>query len=295
MCGSPTSSNVVLGKRLNQSQGLRPRRKVGIAITIVKCSVCGLIYANPLPIPESVQDHYGVPPHEYWNDDQLAADGNYFSSQLKLFEFLYNGSASKERLRALDIGAGTGKCMAVLSKAGFQVYGVEASARFYEAAIARTEIVPANLKIAKLEDAEFEHDYFDFITFGAVLEHLYDPSAAISKAIRWLKLDGLMHAEVPSSSWLVSKLVNLLYRTTGSDYVTNLSPMHPPYHLYEFTLSSFNQHGSSHGYNVIHHQYHVCDTYMPKFADRIVRPLMRISDTGMQLEVWLKKTSSVAS
>ena len=53
---------------------------------------------------------------------------------------------------------------------------------------------------------------FDFISFGAVLEHLYDPDFAISRALQWLKPDGLIHLEVPSANWLVRRSVNAYFR-----------------------------------------------------------------------------------
>ena len=122
-----------------------------------------------------------------------------------------------------------------------------------------------------------------------MLEHLYDPSGAITKTLKWLKTGGLIFVEVPSSSWLINRCGNLFYRVTGADYVANLSPMHPPYHLYEFGLSSFEQNGPRSGYAVAHHQIYVCQTYMPKILDPILRRIMKSTNTGMQLEVWLKK------
>ena len=69
-----------------------------------------------------------------------------------------------------------------------------------------------------------------------MLEHLQDPAAALTRALGWLAPSGLIHVEVPSAKWLLGRLLNLATRGLGMDYVTNLSPMHPPYHLYEFTL-----------------------------------------------------------
>jgi len=53
----------------------------------------------------------------------------------------------------------------------------------------------------------------------------------------WLKTDGIMHIEVPSSDWLIARLLNFYYKIRGLDYVTNISPMHEPFHLYEFALN----------------------------------------------------------
>lgn len=257
----------------------------------MKCNQCKLIYASPLPIPADIQDHYGVCPDRYWDRAYFDVDNDYFEDQLEILGRLSRNSAPADRLKALDIGAGLGKCMRALSDAGFDAYGIEASETFYETAIGSYGISAAKLRRARLEETEFELDFFAFITFGAVLEHLQDPSSAIARALRWLKPGGLIHAEVPSSSWLVSKLVNLFYKATAADFVANLSPMHTPYHLYEFGLSSFESNGQQNGYTVAHHRFHVCQTYMPSIVDSILKRIMKATNTGMQLEVWLRKES----
>ncbi len=89
--------------------------------------------------------------------------------------------------------------------------------------------------MSSVEDADFPARSFDFITFGAVLEHLYSPSLALSRALGWLRPGGIIQAEVPSSDHLLSKLLNFYFRLRGTNYVTHLSPMHPPFHLYEFS------------------------------------------------------------
>lgn len=289
MCGSPTDENKILGKRLNKSQGLWPKKRGGITTTIIKCENCQMIYSSPLPIPDDIQDHYGVNPDNYWHNHYFVSRDDYFRNEIKLFSALYSGSSSADGLRALDIGAGLGKCMIALVNAGFETYGIEASETFYEAAITKSGIPASKLRFGRIEEADFKENSFDFITFGATLEHLYDPSAAIIRALKWLKPEGLIHVEVPSSSWLVNKLVNLIYKATGTDYVANLSPMHPPYHLFEFGLSSFRQHGLRNGYAIPHHRFHVCQTYMPRILDPILRWIMEATNTGMQLEAWLRK------
>ena len=136
----------------------------------------------------------------------------------------------------------------------------------------------------------FHIEPFDFITFGAVLEHLYKPGESICKALRWLKKDGVMQIEVPSSNWLISNLVNKYYKIIGTNYVTNISPMHEPFHLYEFTTQSFTEHGKTHGYEVVHSEFMVCSlVHIPKLLHSLFRWYMRKTNTGMQLTVWLKR------
>jgi 2-polyprenyl-3-methyl-5-hydroxy-6-metoxy-1,4-benzoquinol methylase len=136
MCGALNTSFNTLGKRLNKSQGANPRRKVGITVTIQQCSSCDLIFSNPMPIPESLQDHYGVPPENYWVDSYFTVDENYFRG---VINWLAENKDITPGLKALDIGAGIGKCMIALERAGFDVYGIEPSIPFYERALNKNE------------------------------------------------------------------------------------------------------------------------------------------------------------
>lgn len=286
MCGSKSDKHKILGKRLNASQGKNPKKKTGITTTVVKCSNCGLIYSNPQPVPFDIQDHYGVPPESYWNENYFSISEDYFQGEIAKLKTLLD---FKEGMKSLDIGAGLGKQMIALSKAGFDTYGFEPSKQFHERAISKMGIHPEHLKLGMIEEIDYPENHFDFISFGAVLEHLYDPSSSILKAMKWLKPNGIIHIEVPSSDWLIGKIINLYYKLKRSDYVGNISPMHDPYHLYEFALQSFKQHAKQHHYEVAFHEYYVCQTYMPKIADYILKPYMRWTNTGMQLCVWLRK------
>ncbi len=289
MCGEETTKSKILGQRLNQSQGKRPRKKNGISTSILKCRKCALIYSNPLPKPTDIQDHYGVPPESYWNEEYFKVEDSYFAAQIiqakKLIDF-------KSGMKVLDIGAGIGKCMIALTKAGFESYGLEPSRQFRERAISKMSIDSDRLKLGMLEELEYPEEEFDFITFGAVLEHLYDPSESILKAIKWLKPNGVVHMEVPSSDYLVAKLTNLYYRTIGTNYVTNISPMHEPFHLYEFSLRSFLEHSKQNNYEIASFNYYVCQVYFfPKFTHPLLSWYMDKTNTGMQLSIWLKKSN----
>lgn len=286
MCGSSSENFKILGRRLNCSQGFNPRNKVGISTTIVKCKKCSLIFSNPIPIPSNISNHYGVPPENYWKDDYFKIDSNYFKTEIKIANNLLR---LIENRKALDIGAGIGKCMVSLNNAGFDTYGIEPSSPFYQRAIDIMKISSEKLKLCSIENADYPENTFDFITFGAVLEHLYNPSESLKKAMIWLKPGGIIHAEIPSSRWLTNKIINLLYKLRGLDYVANISPMHTPYHLYEFDIESFKFNAKKNGYEVAYHEYYVCDTYLPKFLDFLVKPIMKYTKTGMQLSIWLRK------
>lgn len=287
MCDNNTGSHKVLGQRLNNSQGLNPRAKTGISVSVKKCRNCGLIYSSPMPIPTSIQDHYGVPPEEYWKPSYFEWQPKYFSYEINVLKKL---QPIQPGAKALDIGAGLGKCMISLKKAGFDTYGFEPSKPFYERAISKMNISPDRLHLGMMEEMDYEPNFFDFITFGAVLEHLYHPAKSIEKALTWLKPGGVIHIEVPSSRHLLPKLVNFYYRLIGTNYVTNISPMHNPYHLYEFDIKSFEELAKKLGYQVAAHEYYVADIYFfPKVVHPILRKWMEWRKSGMQLAVWIKK------
>ena len=287
MCGSPSEALTTIGMRLNRSQGLNPRKKAGIAIGVCRCDECGLVFPQPMPKPQQLSDHYGMPAEHYWGEEYLNVDPNYFRRQIddakRMLSF-------KRGMTALDIGAGIGKAMIAMAAAGFDCRGLEPSAAFRDKAIELMNIKQDRLQLSSIETADFAPEQFDFITFGAVLEHFYDPATAIEKSLRWLKPSGVVQIEVPSSNHLIAAFLNIYFRLRGTNYVTNLSPMHSPFHLYEFTPRCFEKHGETAGYTIAHHHFDVCSIYhVPAFIKPALRKWMEMTNRGMQLTVWLKK------
>lgn len=260
MCGATITQFKILGRRLNCSHGLFPKKKIGIATTILKCKTCSLIFSNPQPFPANLQDHYGVLPDSYWKLQYLneVLDINHLMLKLKKVISLNN------KPKALDVGAGIGKMMIALDKEGFETYGIEPSIQFYEKAINQMKVPTNRIKCVTLEDAIFEKNTFDFITFKAVLERLSDPFMAIIKAIEWLKPGRIIEVQLPSSNWLIGKFFNFFYRLTFSEFCAKLSPMHAPYHLYEFHIESFKQHSKKYNYSIVDVEYVVCNSFFLK-------------------------------
>lgn len=279
MCGS--SKRKLLGLRLNRSQGFRPRTVGGVAVSVKKCLDCELIYADPQPVPFNVADHYDVNPTEYFAEGYFEEDAGSFD--VATASRLLGGS----RLRALDIGAGVGKTMRALTYAGWDVYGLEPSQSFVDYAVRKGGLRPDRIQPSTVEQADFEPGFFDLITFGAVLEHLYYPSEMLQRALSWVRPGGIIHAEVPSSRYAVPKFLNAYFRGWGTSYVSHLSPMHPPYHLYEFSHRSFEKNGKTMGYHVA--KFHYWAGTMPNPLHRILAPLMKRTGSGMQLTVWLRR------
>lgn len=283
MCGAGEAK--VLGRRLNTSQGIRPTRRVGMATTVMRCQSCGLVYSNPQPLPKDIGQHYDTPVEDYWKPEYFDEDPEDFRDQAAIFRGLWGETGTPV---ALDIGAGLGKCVRSLLAQGFDAHGLEPSPAFRDAAIGRGGITADRITLGAIEDADLPAATFDFVTFGAVLEHIADPAGAIERALGWTKPGGLIHLEIPSSDWLTSKVINTVYRLQGLDYVTNLSPMHPPYHLYEFTAQSFEAHAARNGHSVaLVRRLLGVDTFLPG-PNQVWHGLMARTGGEMLIEVWLR-------
>lgn len=292
MCGSGPDSHRLLGVRLNASQGLRPKQRSGIAVSVKRCRNCELLFSDPMPIPENFTDHYGRPPEDYWVEEYFNEDPAYFRDEIAGAKRLLG---SRDKIVALDIGAGIGKAMKAMERAGFEVYGVEGSPEFRDRAISRMGIAPDRIKLSSVETADYAPGTFDLITLTFVLEHFYSPHDVLSRALRWLKPDGLILVQVPSSRYFMSKLINLYYRLRGVNYVTNISPMHSPYHLYEFSAKTFAAHGKRAGYKVIETEsFSVANPLLPAAVDGLIQKVETKLNGASMVRVWLQPAGGAA-
>ncbi|MBS2034770.1 class I SAM-dependent methyltransferase [bacterium] len=290
MCGHSTEKASVIGHRASRTTGFFPRRARGVIVPVLRCNNCGLYFSDPMPVPMDISQHYGVDPVDYWPEslNYFVEDPGYFSGEIAVAKRLLNFQPG---MRSLDIGSGIGKSLRAMTRAGFEPFGIEPSEKFRQYATEKNGIPASSIQAAQVETAVFEENFFDFITFGAVLEHVYHPSQCMNIALKWLKPGGILHVEVPSPDWLIARLINLVYRLQGTTFVTNISPMHVPYHLYEFTVPSFQAFARRSGCEIAHHEFFVCAQYhVPKFLQGLLRSIMSRTNTGMQLSMYLRKT-----
>ena len=65
--------------------------------------------------------------------------------------------------------------------------------------------------------------------------------------------------------------------------------MHSPFHLYEFTLESFENNARLNGYEIVGVHYEICDTFLPRVLDKLIKPIMKSTNTGMEIYILLRK------
>lgn len=294
MCGSSVLKNI--GIRKDRSQGLFPSRYFGKTTTIAKCKRCGLIFANPAPIPisDNKTEKYNFfvlgSAESYFQPSYFTLpDDSYFAYEMTFIKKYFHTDTLKT-IAFLDAGAGIGKAIVQLQREGCRVTGIEPTKAFYKRGMEMFHLSPPVYVNQSLEGSEFEDNSFDVINFSASLEMMPHAMAAIEKSLRWVKKGGLIHIEGPSNNWLINDIFNLWYRLTLTEYTANLFPFHRPFHYFQWSKKTFELHGSSNGYKVVEWYQAVCDIpYIPKIFHPALILLMKMFQKGQYIHAWLKK------
>jgi len=166
--------------------------------SIVRCTVCGLIYVNP----------------------RLAAHSNIenYSDEL---ETLYFTNTREQRKRAfthvinmlpqwlerppqtlLDIGCGDGLLLEIGQSAGIECFGTEqrqSLCRQVRAQLGEKAIVSQD--VSKLDAASY-----DVVTLLNVIEHLRQPKEMLTEIHRLLKPDGLLLVHAPNMGGIPARI-----------------------------------------------------------------------------------------
>jgi len=217
---------------LGRRGGNAHRLQLGTASLIYRCRGCGLVFPNPMPVPAKVSEHYAdaekyFAEHSY--DGKVAAYDKVLASIEEL---------GVQRGRLLDIGAGRGEMLKAANARGWAAIGLEPSRDFAKCA---RQYSGAEVVEARLEDRPFEKDSFDAVILGAVLEHVFNPVALLAEINRTLRSGGILWLDVPNEAGWFYRLGNLYQRLRGRDWVVNLSPTFPPYHVFGFSPRSLRK------------------------------------------------------
>jgi SAM-dependent methyltransferase len=135
---------------------------------LLECGRCDILYANPLPARESLDEAYRDAAYDSADEARYASDS--------YAEFLSTILPNLSRLdAALDIGTGDGAFLEHVLRCGFErVVGVEPSRAPVEAA---RPAVRDLIRQCAFRPSDFEKESFSLITCFQTLEHVYDPLA----------------------------------------------------------------------------------------------------------------------
>ncbi|MCX5667387.1 MAG: methyltransferase domain-containing protein [Candidatus Omnitrophica bacterium] len=191
-----------------------------VAIRIVKCTICGLIYANPRPSPDLLVNNYIKSTDSLYLEEEA---GRRLSAKKILKEL----KKIKKAGRILDIGCAAGFLLDEAQKAGFNIHGIELSK--WAADYARNKLGIKTICQGMLKEAGYPKSHFDVIVLSDVIEHLIDPKGTLVEIRKLLKPDGVICINTPDINSLVSKILRA--RWWG---VKNA-------HLYYFTRKTLNK------------------------------------------------------
>jgi ubiquinone/menaquinone biosynthesis C-methylase UbiE len=251
-----------------------------------RCSGCALIYPNPLPIRTDNEHLETTSLEDFWGGRTLSYA--HFDREIELLSGLIKRPLNE--LVVLDIGFGLGNSLVNMHAHCKEAHGIEPFEIFFNKAIEvnGSKLDTSKLQCIRFEDAEFPAEKFDFIFFEAI-QHLPDLEACMKKALRFLKKEGILYVEVPSSKYLFNRLINLYYKFRGVDFVVDTNPMHGNFSYYAFSEESFVKNGKRLGYEVIHAEVLLCKPPVSGIAGRVLSTIMKYTGTSMQRSIWMRK------
>ncbi len=182
--------------RSDKSKIISQRDRRGRPLTTKVCLSCGLLFSSPIPTDEELVHYYTKNYRLEYKGARQPARRNILRNfrravgHLRQYPEIWKGSG-----RVLEIGAGGGEFLFLLSQLGLEVQGIEPDPSY--AAFCRNEY-QLNVEAQSLQAAHFPPRSFNRIRFHHVLEHLNDPVKSLCRIANWLTDDGLLWIEVPN-------------------------------------------------------------------------------------------------
>lgn len=191
---------------------------------IYRCPACGLGETKlTVPYKRFVEEFYskgyftGTASHGAYSN--YAKDKPYITRTMRKFLSAIR-SVRPSPARLLDIGCAYGYFVEMALAAGYDAYGIDASAH----AAARAKMrLNGRIHHGMVTTASLPHTHFDLITMLDVVEHLGDPLKDISKIASLLTNDGLALIATGDTQSKAAKMLNRRW----TFYI-------PPQHLFFF-------------------------------------------------------------
>lgn len=193
---------------------------------IVKCRHCGLMRTNPRPTAATIGYYYPDIYGPYAEAENIGESHSGRRNDKSIVKRILLDNFDGRELpikppgRLLEIGCANGKYLDAARAEGWEVEGIEFSAKAASAAIQRGHTV----QVSTVESATDPEEPYDAIVGWMVLEHLHYPLAALSKLRRWSHAGTYLVLAVPDISALEFRI-----------FRERLYSLHIPNHLYHFT------------------------------------------------------------
>ena len=279
-------------RRIGSRGGASHREGLGVETEIWECGGCGLLFPDPMPIPEGgLGQHYSMEADEYFAQHDL---GDRFDGANEMLATAESLLGRKGKL--LDVGVGRGEILMAAIEADWDCEGVEPSETFADHVekASGTKIWRSSIEECEIPSAEF-----DIVILSAVLEHLYDPDLVVGKIANILKPGGFVFLDVPNEKGLFFKAGNLYQKVRGRKWCVNLAPTFSPFHIFGFSPRPLKKLLAKHGltphvWNVYGGTSHVPSRgglvgKVESLGSHAVTRLSDLGEMGTYIQTWAQK------
>lgn len=189
------------------------------------CNSCTFIFSKSIPSDQELEAYYS-------NDYELT---EFFSPiTAKRYEEILDGFEHlKQTNNLLDVGSGSAFFAEIALQRGWNVYGTELT----DKTIQQAEKKGINMSKGKLEDIQFESDFFDLVVCIEVIEHVSFPKQFVSEIQRTLRKGGAAYISTPNFDSLLRRRLKGQFDVIGY-----------PNHLSYFTAKTLKSLFSAHGF-----------------------------------------------
>ncbi len=151
--------------------------------------------------------------------------------------------------RILDVGCGSGLYLHTLKKNGWDVYGVEMSAKAVE--FAKVKLKLPNISVGVIEEVNYPEGFFNVVIMNHVIEHLFDPRQSLREVNRILKKGGLLIITTPN-------IDSFNFKVFGKYWF----PLETPRHLNLFEISSMLKLFRETGFELVNRNYDISTCHL---------------------------------
>ena len=189
---------------------------------VVRCTGCGLLYANPRWKATYLFGRYTS---EYWTQyaQKIQASAvDPVTNQARWRQQLDSIAAARQTGRLLDVGCASGEFLLAAQACHWTGYGVESSA---SAADQARRITGGTIHTGTLDTAPYTEGMFDVVTLWDVIEHLQSPRAYVQQIAKLLRPGGLFALTTPNIRSLAFALLGPQWEVVGpNDHLYYFAP-----------------------------------------------------------------------
>ena len=191
---------------------------------VYSCSLCDLAFLKPKAI--NVKEYYNIEYRKKFKDNLNSVETNpeelflarykFQQSQLDILKEYFDKSK-----KVLEIGCSAGQLLHHIHDKFGEYCGIELDSKCAEHVRKKYGIIVCETEI---QHCQFDNEYFDYIIFLQVLEHVADPHKFLFEIGKKLKPGGKLFIEVPNlhdpllDLWLVNAYNGFYYHEAHTFY-----------------------------------------------------------------------------